>query len=227
MTTSTPTPATPAPQLPSAPTQPLKIVGWLLTYTNDEVDFCAGTAKPQHLAADCDEIAPVVLACDAVVYARTHAARQRALCDDAWDTVETLQRVGACQAAHQRKRIQQLEEEVSRLKQRERTCATMDQAEKMALVRALQECAEALGLGNNPAPADVVKAVTTASDAAYIDETEIIGAELAVMCIEGQDMTHWTDACDVVVTNVLKRLITHSNAKNHFVGTNKKEATHG
>jgi len=48
----------------------------------------------------------------------------------------------------------------------------MDQAEKMALVRALQECAEALGLGNNPAPADVVKAVTAA-----IGDAERRGAE--------------------------------------------------
>jgi hypothetical protein len=160
MSTSTETPTTAAPQLPSATKPPLQIVGWLLTYTNDETDLVPGPFKPQHLAADCDEIAAVVLACDAVTYARTHAARQRALCDDAWDAVETLQRIGACQAAHHRKQIQALEAEVARLKQREHICETMDQAEKIALVRALQECAEALGLGNNPTPADVVKAVT-------------------------------------------------------------------
>lgn len=113
MTTSTDTPTTAAPQLPSATKPPLQIVGWLLTYTNDETDFVPGPFKPQHLAADCEEIAAVVLACDAEAYAQATAARQRALCDDAWDAVETLQRVGACQAAHHRKQRQALEAELS------------------------------------------------------------------------------------------------------------------
>lgn len=116
-------------------------------------------------------------------------------------------------ADRKQNRIEQLEKEVSRLKQRERTCATMDQAEKIALVRALQECAEALGLGTNATLEDLVKAVTAASDATYLDEPEIIGAELALMCIEGQDMTHWTDACDAVLKNVLKRLIARNSGK--------------
>lgn len=44
---------------------------------------------------------------------QTALKRQRQLCDDAWDAVETLQRVGACQAAHHRKQRQALEAELS------------------------------------------------------------------------------------------------------------------
>lgn len=138
MTTSTDTPTNAAPQLPSATKPPLNIAGWLLTYTNDETDFVPGPVKPQHLAADCDEIAAVVLLCDAVQFTRQTVSQ----------------------------RITHLEAEVARLKQREHICETMDQAEKIALVRALQECAEALGIGDtNPSPAALVAAVTAASNA--------------------------------------------------------------
>lgn len=160
---------TPTATAPSTPRPAMNIVGWLLTYSATENEFVPGPKRPAGYDDDCEEIAAVVLACDAEIYAR----------------------------------------DAERLKQRERMCATMDQAEKIALVRCLQECAEALGIGTNPSPAELVKAVTAASDAAYIDETEIIGAELAVMCIDRQDMTQWSDACDTVVSSLLKRLIRH------------------
>ena len=121
------------------PPPKLKIAGWLLSYSATESEFVPGQTRPTGYEDDCEEVAAVVLACDAEIYAQDATARQR----EAW-----------------RHRIAMLEAEVSRLKQRERMCATMDQAEKIALVRALQECAEALGLGNNPTPADLVKAVT-------------------------------------------------------------------
>lgn len=190
----------------STPRPALKIVGWLLTYSPTETEFVPGATRPAGYDDDCKELAAVVLACDAENYAQDATARQR----EAW-----------------RHRITTLEAEVERLKQRERMCATMDQAEKIALVRCLQECAEAIGLGTNPSPADLVKAVTAASDAAYLDETEVIGAELVVMCVEAGDMQHWTDACDTVVKTVLKRLIAHNRAENHVGGANKKGAAHG
>lgn len=201
---------TPTAPAPSTPRPAMNIVGWLLTYSATENEFVPGPKRPAGYDDDCEEIAAVVRACDAEIYAQETTERQRVLCDDAWNAVETLQGVSACHAAHHRKQIQELTAEVTRLKQRERICETMDQAEKIALVRALQECAEALGISDtNPTPAALVAAVTAASDAAYIDETEIIGAELAVMCIDGQDMTQWSDACDTVVSGLLKRLIRH------------------
>ena len=167
MTTSTDTPTTQAAHqaTPSAPDRPqMQAAGWLLFYTNDEVDFHAGNTKPQHLTADCDRIEAIVLASHAEHYAQETSARQRELCDAAWDAVETLQCVGACQAKHQSHKITALEAEVARLKRRERACATMDEAEKIALVRALQECAEVLGIGGtNPSPAALVEAVHAAA----------------------------------------------------------------
>jgi hypothetical protein len=173
------------------PPPKLKIAGWLLSYSATESEFVPGQTRPTGYEDDCEEVAAVVLACDAEIYAQDATARQR----EAW-----------------RPRIATLEAEVERLKQREHMCATMDQAEKIALVRALQECAEALGLGNNPTPADVVKAVTAASNAAYLDETEVLGAKLALSCIEAEDMQHWTDDCDTVLKATLKRLISHRKA---------------
>lgn len=113
MTTSTDPPTTAAPQLPSATKPPLQIVGWLLTYRDGTSEFLSSATRPSLYCPDCEEIAAVVLACDAEAYAQATAARQRALCDDAWDAVETLQRVGACQAAHHRKQRQALEAELS------------------------------------------------------------------------------------------------------------------
>jgi hypothetical protein len=50
-------------------------------------------------------------------------------------------------------------EELKRLKAREKACATMDEAQKISLVRALQECCAVLGLHEMASPADLVKAV--------------------------------------------------------------------
>lgn len=50
-------------------------------------------------------------------------------------------------------------EELKRLRARERACATMDEAEKIALVRALQECCAALGMHDMTTPSELVRAV--------------------------------------------------------------------
>jgi len=49
--------------------------------------------------------------------------------------------------------------EIERLRAREKACETMDHAQKVALVRALQECCEALGLHDMASPAELVAAV--------------------------------------------------------------------
>lgn len=73
MTTSTDTPTNAAPQLPSATKPPLQIVGWLLTYRDGASEFLSGATRPSLYGPDCEEIAAVVLACDAA-----HAAAQQA-----------------------------------------------------------------------------------------------------------------------------------------------------
>ena len=55
-------------------------------------------------------------------------------------------------------RAREVHAEMLRLKERERVCPTMQEAESRALVRALQECGHALGL-ECPSPAELVKAI--------------------------------------------------------------------
>ena len=47
------------------------------------------------------------------------------------------------------------------LKERERQCPTMQEAESRALLRGLQECASLLGLSASASPADIVEALRT------------------------------------------------------------------
>lgn len=55
-------------------------------------------------------------------------------------------------------RAQIVHAEMLRLKERERLCPTMQEAEARSLMRALQECAALLGLENS-SPADLVAAI--------------------------------------------------------------------
>lgn len=55
--------------------------------------------------------------------------------------------------------IDSLAAQLAALKERERRCPSMQEAESRALLRGLQECGELLGLGTNASPADVVEAV--------------------------------------------------------------------
>ena len=53
-----------------------------------------------------------------------------------------------------------LEREVNNLRAREKLCETMDKAEKLALIRALQEIRDAVGLlGDGVSPREIVAAV--------------------------------------------------------------------
>ena len=53
-----------------------------------------------------------------------------------------------------------LRSEVARLREREKLCETMDKAEKLALIRALQEIRDEVGLlGDGVSPRQIVKAV--------------------------------------------------------------------
>lgn len=49
--------------------------------------------------------------------------------------------------------------EVDRLQEREKKCGTMDQAEKIALIRALQEIRDAIGMFGDVSPHQIVDAV--------------------------------------------------------------------
>lgn len=49
--------------------------------------------------------------------------------------------------------------EVARLQEREKKCPTMDDAEKIALVRALQEIRDAIGLFEDASPKQIVDSV--------------------------------------------------------------------
>jgi len=61
-------------------------------------------------------------------------------------------------AQHAESAYDRLRAELSALREREKACATMDEAEKVALVRGLQELGSALCL-QSPSPADLVAAV--------------------------------------------------------------------
>ena len=50
-------------------------------------------------------------------------------------------------------------ERVSSMSDREKRCHTMDEAEKVALLRAIQEILHLVGLNNNNSPKDAVDAV--------------------------------------------------------------------
>lgn len=53
-----------------------------------------------------------------------------------------------------------LRSEVARLREREKLCETMDKAEKLALIRALQEIRDEVGLfGDGVSPRQIVEAV--------------------------------------------------------------------
>lgn len=56
--------------------------------------------------------------------------------------------------------VKKLQREVARLKEREKLCETMDEAEKLALIRALQEIRDEVGLlGDGVSPRQIVDAV--------------------------------------------------------------------
>lgn len=56
--------------------------------------------------------------------------------------------------------VKKLQQEVARLKEREKLCETMDDAKKLALIRALQEIRDEVGLlGDGVSPRQIVEAV--------------------------------------------------------------------
>jgi hypothetical protein len=56
--------------------------------------------------------------------------------------------------------VKNLQQEVARFKEREKLCETMDEAEKLALIRALQEIRDEVGLfGDGVSPRQIVDAV--------------------------------------------------------------------
>ena len=56
--------------------------------------------------------------------------------------------------------VKKLQQENARLKEREKLCETMDEAEKLALIRALQEIRDEVGLlGDGVSPRQIVDAV--------------------------------------------------------------------
>lgn len=56
--------------------------------------------------------------------------------------------------------VKKLQQENARLKEREKLCETMDEAEKLALLRALQEIRDEVGLfGDGVSPRQIVEAV--------------------------------------------------------------------
>ncbi len=56
--------------------------------------------------------------------------------------------------------ISQLRSELNRYREREKICETIDQAEKLALIRALQEIRDEVGLiGDGVSPRQIVDAV--------------------------------------------------------------------
>jgi hypothetical protein len=64
-------------------------------------------------------------------------------------------------------RVVVLRAEVSRLREREKLCETIDKAEKLALIRALQEIRDELGLlGDGISPRQIVEAVRSLRTAA-------------------------------------------------------------
>jgi len=61
--------------------------------------------------------------------------------------------------------------QIAAMKAREKACATMDEAQKVSLIRAMQECCQALGLdAMKTSPAELVKAVSV--QAAQIAERD-------------------------------------------------------
>lgn len=58
--------------------------------------------------------------------------------------------------------VREMREELQQLRARQRACESMDEAQKLALIRALMECGSALGLVD-PSPAQVVSAVQALS----------------------------------------------------------------
>lgn len=57
--------------------------------------------------------------------------------------------------------IEKLKAELALYKERQKQCATMDEAEKLALIRALQEIRDAVGMigGDGVSPKQIVEAV--------------------------------------------------------------------
>ena len=59
-----------------------------------------------------------------------------------------------------RKESEDLQEEVNRLREREKHCATLDEAEKLALIRGYQEIRDAIGLlSDDVSPREIVAKV--------------------------------------------------------------------
>lgn len=55
--------------------------------------------------------------------------------------------------------VREMRADLATLRAREKACATMDDAQKVSLVRALQECCNTLGLHAMASPADLVREV--------------------------------------------------------------------
>jgi len=80
-------------------------------------------------------------------------------------TIDVLVRNHPEWAANQIRHRDQLERENERLLEREKMCETMDKAEKLALIRALQEIRDAVGLlGDGVSPREIVAAVISLSN---------------------------------------------------------------
>ncbi len=69
--------------------------------------------------------------------------------------------------------VKKLQQEVARLKEREKLCETMDEAEKLALIRALQEIRDEVGLlGDGVSPRQIVEAVKVRLSTGALNDSE-------------------------------------------------------
>jgi hypothetical protein len=79
---------------------------------------------------------------------------------------------------------------VAILEEREKNCATMDEAEKIALFRALQEIAKTIDAGSDPSPADVVRGVTSLVDRVAGLEAEVEELRHMQLCLTDDQLRH-------------------------------------
>lgn len=86
--------------------------------------------------------------------------------------------------------VKRLQQENSLLKEREKLCETMDRAEKLALIRALQEIRDAAGLlGDGVSPSQIVEAVRELQR-----ERERNAPFQPVRLIVSAEVRYWEDA---------------------------------
>jgi hypothetical protein len=100
-----------------------------------------------------------------------------------------------------------LRREIEELRARERQCATMDEAEKVSIVRCLQELGKALGV-DRPSPADLLAAVAELR----AQEAKLAKDLLDVSCV-GITMlydTHKDDVLSVFTIAELEELTRHT-----------------